>query len=205
MHADIGHVVHRPKALFDDMPLQRRVVPEVRDEFFEGIGVKDRSLNVFRTRIFAALELENLEAFLGHSVGCGVARRPGAYHNSVEAFLDHVSASFSRPADLPTRCLRKRLRQGRQEPDGVRDNTKMSKVEDRRVRIGIDRDNHVRALDPYPVLDRTGDSSCDIELRPDSFARSVQFAGPTSSSLSGRGAANRHIPHPAPRRAPLTS
>src|SRR5208282_5419932 len=46
----------------------------------------------------------------------------------------------------------------------------MREVEDRRVWIGVDCDNHVGAFYPHPVLNCTGYSSRNIELRPDCFA-----------------------------------
>jgi len=122
MHADIGRVIHRPKPLLYDMTFQWRIFPEVRDEFFEGIGVEDRALHVLRTRIFAAFELKNFEAFLGHGISRGVTRGSRAYNDCIEAFLDHEFAPSARQP-VHRKVLAKCFRQGRQKPDGVRDNS----------------------------------------------------------------------------------
>ena len=68
MHADIGRIVHRPQALLNDVALKRCVVPEIRDDLFQRIGIKDRALDVLRTRIFSSLELKDFEACLGHGI-----------------------------------------------------------------------------------------------------------------------------------------
>ena len=89
MQPDMGAIVHHPEPLLDQMTLQQRVLAEIGDELFEHVGVEDRALHVLRSRIFAALELQHLEAALGHGEGCGIARHAGPDDDRVELLLDH--------------------------------------------------------------------------------------------------------------------
>ena len=94
MHAGVGRIVHVPHALLDDVALQRRILAEVRDDLFEHVGVHDRALHVLRARIFAALDLQDLEAALGQRVGAGVPGRAGPHDDDVEFFNGHHCFSF---------------------------------------------------------------------------------------------------------------
>ena len=86
---DMGAVVHHPEALLDQMTFERRILAEVRDQLFQHVGVEDRALDVLRSGIFAALELQHLQAALGQRQRGGVAGHPGADDNRIKSFLDH--------------------------------------------------------------------------------------------------------------------
>ena len=51
----------------------------------------------------------------------------------------------------------------------VADDAEVGELEDRRVRVLVDRDDHVRALHADLVLDRAGDPAGDVELRRDAL------------------------------------
>src|SRR4051794_30701118 len=53
----------------------------------------------------------------------------------------------------------------------VADDAEVAELEDRRVRVLVDRDDHVRALHPDLVLDRAADAERDVELRRNDLAR----------------------------------
>src|SRR5262245_3685893 len=53
----------------------------------------------------------------------------------------------------------------------VADDAEVGEVEDRRVRILVDGDDHAGALHPDLVLDRAGDAERDVELRRHRLAR----------------------------------
>src|SRR5581483_11488071 len=53
----------------------------------------------------------------------------------------------------------------------VADDAEIGELEDRRVRILVDRDDDVRALHAHLVLDSAGDAERDIELRRDRLTR----------------------------------
>jgi hypothetical protein len=59
--SDVGIVVEHPHALLDQMALERRIVAKIRDDLLERVRVEDRALHVFRTRRFAALDLQHLQ------------------------------------------------------------------------------------------------------------------------------------------------
>src|SRR5207247_2982614 len=52
----------------------------------------------------------------------------------------------------------------------VADDAEVGVLEDRRVRVLVDGDDHVRALHAHLVLDRTGDADGDVEPRRDGLA-----------------------------------
>lgn len=56
------------------MALQRGVIPEVGDDFFEGVRVQDRALHVLGAGVFTAFDLQHLEARFGQGVRTGIAR-----------------------------------------------------------------------------------------------------------------------------------
>ncbi len=86
---DMGLVVHHPETLLDQMTLQRRVFPEVRDQLFQHVGVQDRALHVLRAGIFAAFELQHLEAAACEGEGRGIAGHAGADHDGIKFFIEH--------------------------------------------------------------------------------------------------------------------
>src|SRR5205823_3961147 len=51
------------------------------------------------------------------------------------------------------------------------DDAEIGELEDRSVRILVDRDDHARTLHTDLVLDRARDTAGDVELRRDSFSR----------------------------------
>src|SRR5687768_16224125 len=53
----------------------------------------------------------------------------------------------------------------------VADDAEVGELEDRRVRVLVDRDDSLGALRPDLVLDRPGDPAGDVELRRDGLAR----------------------------------
>src|SRR3954452_8786126 len=59
----------------------------------------------------------------------------------------------------------------------VPDNAEVAELEDRRVRVLVDRDDHVRALHPDLVLDRAGYAEGDVELRRDDLAGLTDLRG----------------------------
>ena len=71
------------------MTFERRVFAKIRNELLQHVGVENRALDVLRSRIFAALELQHLQAALGQGQGGGVARHPGADDDRIEFFFDH--------------------------------------------------------------------------------------------------------------------
>ena len=87
----------------------------------------------------------------------------------------------------------------------VADDAEVGEVEDRRVRVLVDRDDHARALHADLVLDRAGDAERDVELRRDGLARSARPASSTGTSRRRRPRASprprRRAPPRAPRRA----
>ena len=128
----MGTVVHHPEALLDEMTLQRRILAEIRNDLFEHVGVEDRALHVLRARIFAALELQHLEAARGHA--CSAAALPAmpapmtiaSNFSSIMAVSIHPTASGAvcftagEPVALMGRqALAEGFRQRRQQPDGV--------------------------------------------------------------------------------------
>ena len=82
-------LVHHPEPLLDQMTLERRILAEIRDQLLQHVGVENRALHVLRAGIFAALDLQHLQAALGHRQRGGVAGHAGADHDRVETFLDH--------------------------------------------------------------------------------------------------------------------
>ena len=95
MCTEEGIFFHHPHALFDQMPFQRRVFAEVRDDALQRVRVEDRPLHVFRTRIFAALQLQHLESRLGQRVGRRITRRPSADDDDIEFFAHASSPCWS--------------------------------------------------------------------------------------------------------------
>ena len=94
MHAGMGGVGHQPEALFDQMALQRRLDAEIRDDLFHHVRIENAALDVFRARIFAALQLQHFQATRGHGVGGGVAGHAGADDDRVKFFVDHCHLSL---------------------------------------------------------------------------------------------------------------
>ena len=89
--ANKGVVVQHPHALLDDVALQRRVVTEVGDDFLQRLGIQDGALHVLAAGVFAAFDLQHLEAGLGQGVGAGIARGAGTDHDGVElGWLFHL-------------------------------------------------------------------------------------------------------------------
>src|SRR5690606_5498137 len=77
-----------------------------------------------------------------------------------------VSSGRNAPAD----ALAQRLGQRRQDLQRVADHRVGGEVHDRRLRVGVDRDDHVRTFDADAVLDRAGNPGRDVELGPDRLA-----------------------------------
>ena len=96
MQPDMGVVVHHPEALLDQMTLERRVLAEIRDKLLQHVGIEDRALDVLRAGIFAALELQDLEALARQRQGGGVAGHAGADDDRIESFFDHAYAPLAR-------------------------------------------------------------------------------------------------------------
>src|SRR5438477_10823881 len=59
----------------------------------------------------------------------------------------------------------------------VAHDAQVAELEDRRVRVLVDRDDHVRALHADLVLDRARDPARDVELRRDGAARLADLGG----------------------------
>ena len=95
----------------------------------------------------AALELQYLETPVCHGECRSVARHPGTDHDRVESLLDH-RALLRLARDAVARVRRQAGAEGfserRQQPDGIGDDAQMCKVEDRRIPVGVDRDDEVR-------------------------------------------------------------
>ncbi len=192
---------HHPEALLDQMALQRRVFAEVRDDFFEHVGIENGALHILRARIFAAFELQHLEAARGHGIGGGVASHAGPDDDRVEFFLDHCQSSCDQPREPVAAMRRQALAEGfgqrRQQPDRVGDDADMREIENRRVLVGVDRD------DAYRRLRRRRDAGwrrkCPPRYRASdgSSCRSGRSAGPSRSSPSAPAAASRRIPRRA--------
>src|SRR3954470_6304751 len=68
-------------------------------------------------------------------------------------------------------ALLQELRELRDDLVQVADHTEIGELEDRRVAILVDRDDRPRALHADLVLDRTGDSDGDVQLRRNALAR----------------------------------
>src|SRR5208283_3007008 len=73
-------------------------------------------------------------------------------------------------------ALAERLGQSGQQTDRVCYDSDMSEIENRRVLVGVDRKDHVRAFDADPVLDRAGDAGGDVEFGPDRLAGLTDLA-----------------------------
>ena len=79
----------------------------------------------------------------------------------------------------------------------VADDPEIGELEDRRVRVLVDRDDRARALHPDLVLDRAGDADGDVELRRDGLARLADLrrvrvpARVDDGARCGNGAAER--------------
>lgn len=86
----MGVVVHHPKALLDEMALQRRVLAEIRDKLLQHVGIEDRALHILGAGIFAALQLQDFESLARQGQGGGVAGHAGADDNRIESFFDHA-------------------------------------------------------------------------------------------------------------------
>ena len=100
---DIAVVAQQPDPLFDDMPLA-----EIGDDLFQGVGVHDGALDVLGAGIFAALDLQNLQAGFGQGIRRRVAGRTGADDDGIE-FFNHVRHS-SGGGQLALRLTRRRWR-----------------------------------------------------------------------------------------------
>src|SRR5947209_7740081 len=79
----------------------------------------------------------------------------------------------------------------------VADDAEVAELEDRRVRVLVDRDDHARALHADLVLDRAADAERDVELRRDDLARLADLravrvpAGVDDGARRADGAAER--------------
>src|SRR5215213_3232147 len=62
------------------------------------------------------------------------------------------------------------LGQLRHDLEQVADHAEVRQLEDRRLRVLVDRDDRLRRLHPGPVLDRAGDAHRDVQLRGDRHA-----------------------------------
>jgi hypothetical protein len=71
------------------MPFQRSVLAEIGDQLLQHVGIEDRALHVLRSRIFATLELQHLQAALGHGERRRIAGHAGTDDDGVEFLLDH--------------------------------------------------------------------------------------------------------------------
>ena len=81
-----------------------------------------------------------------------------------------TTAAESRPAGRSRPPRADELGQLRHDLVQVADDAEVGELEDRRVRILVDRDDHARALHPDLVLDRARDPDRDVELRRDGLA-----------------------------------
>src|SRR3974390_3180564 len=70
----------------------------------------------------------------------------------------------------------------------VPDNAEMGEIEDRSIFVGIDRENVIRALDADAMLNRAGNSRCDIEFRTDRLAGLADLAIRADPALLHQGA-----------------
>ena len=76
----------------------------------------------------------------------------------------------------PLRCVQQ-LGELRDDLVQVADDAEVAELEDRRVRVLVDRDDHVRALHADLVLDRAGDAERDVELRRHGLAGLADLRG----------------------------
>ncbi len=113
----------------------------------------------------------------------GEARRAGAddEHADLDALVDRVgrlgdelarrrTAAGSRTRGVTRLAGVDELGELRDDLVHVADDAEVAELEDRRVRVLVDRDDHVRALHADLVLDRAGDAERDVELRRDDLA-----------------------------------
>ena len=170
MHPHVRGIVKHPEALLDNVPLQRSVFAEVRNDLLERVRVEDRSLDILRARIFAPFQLQDLHTGLGHRVRRRISCGAGAYDDRVEVVGCHVRVSLSAGQAVYGEPAAKRLSQRRQELGRVGDDPNMGKVKNGRVRVCVDRHNQVRPLNTNTVLNRPRDSRSDVKPRPNRLA-----------------------------------
>src|SRR5690606_6747937 len=70
----------------------------------------------------------------------------------------------------PADPLAQRLGERRQDLQRVADHRVGREIHDRRLRVAVDRDDHIGAFDADAVLDRARDAGRDVQLRPDRLA-----------------------------------
>ena len=92
--ADGRVLCHQPASLFDDRPLERRLLPGVAYDLLEIVVVEDPAHDVLGAGLQSALEERHLKAGLGHRDGGRSAGRAGADDDRVEPLLvSHLSQS----------------------------------------------------------------------------------------------------------------
>ena len=175
----VGVVVHHPEALLDEVALQRRVLAEVRDQLLQHVGVEDRALHVLRAR---DIRRARSAAPSGRAwPACSAAALPAMpAPTTIASKLSSIMAiSFSSRSGRGV-CGDRRLRNASVSAGSnlhrVADDAEMGEVEDRRVLVGVDRDDQVGALDADAMLDGAGDAGGDVELRPDGLAGLADLA-----------------------------
>ena len=92
------------------------------------------------------------------------ARRPGRSAAAIASARRPRRREVGGP-NAHDRARANELGQLRDDLVQVADDAEVGELEDRRVRILVDRDDHVRALHPDLVLDRAGDPERDVQLR----------------------------------------
>ena len=97
LHARMRALGHEPETLLHDMALKRRVLAEIRNDLLEHVCVEDRALDVLGAGIFAALQLQDVEAARGEGEGGCIAGHACPDDDGVES-LDHVASPVSRRA-----------------------------------------------------------------------------------------------------------
>src|SRR5262245_66612616 len=79
------------------------------------------------------------------------------------------AGSWPGPTPLSSFPRADELGQLRHDLVQVADDAEVAELEDRGVRVLVDRDDRARALHAYLVLDRAGDAARDVELRRDAL------------------------------------
>ena len=183
--------VHRPvrRQVLDPVPVLEEAAERARIDHGAGEQVRARLLALLDDRDRHVAEplrhLGMLLEQLAEADRAREARRPGA--DDQDADLDALVDRIGRLGDELARGERRRivrradrhdalalvheLGQLRHDLVHVADDAEVAELEDRRVRILVDRDDHVRALHADLVLDRAGDAERDVELRRHDLAR----------------------------------
>lgn len=82
-------IVHHPEPLFDQVAFEWRLLSKLGDQLFHHVGIEDGPLHIFRSGIFAPLELQHLHALFGHRQCRRVAGHTGSDHDRIESLFNH--------------------------------------------------------------------------------------------------------------------